>query len=394
MAATSTQGASQRPTIPHVDALDGLRGVAVIGVLLFHADHLSGGFLGVDLFFTLSGFLITSLLVVEHRRTGRISLRRFWARRARRLLPAMFAVVVGATVVARFTLPASELGRFRDQALLTLGYVANWGEIAASRDYWALFEVPTPLEHVWSLAIEEQFYLVWPLLVLVGVRVLGGRFGIRVLVGVGVAASLVASWVLVDGGAGIARAYYGTDTRAASILIGAGLATVTAGASRAPSPVERGVGLAAVAAAGILVASWVVVDGTEVWLYRVGFAGHAVLTALVIAAISGPVAGRLGRVLRSGPLVRVGVLSYGLYLWHWPVYVLLDADRTGLHGPALTAVRVAVSVAVATASYHLLEAPVRSERWRLPRPALASVGAGAAAAAVVVALSWLSLIHI
>ncbi|HSP05435.1 MAG TPA: acyltransferase family protein [Acidimicrobiales bacterium] len=388
MVATSTSSARARPTIPHVEALDGLRGVAVIGVLLFHADHLAGGFLGVDLFFTLSGFLITSLLVVEHRERGRISLRAFWARRARRLLPAMLAVVAAATVVATLTLPSAEMERFGNQALLTLAYVANWGEIASSRDYWALFDAPTPLEHVWSLAIEEQFYVVWPLLVLGSVRLLGRRVGIRALVGAGLVASLVVSWVVVEGAGGVTRAYYGTDTRAASILVGAALATITAGASRRPSGVERGVAAAAVASLGALLASWVLVDGTELWLYRYGLLAHAVLTAVVIAAVSGPFGGRLGQVLRVRPLVRIGILSYGLYLWHWPVYVVLDPDRTGLEGWSLTGLRLAVSIAIATASYHLLEAPIRSQRWRIPRPALVSAGAVAATAALVVVLVW------
>ena len=388
MVATSTSSARARPTIPHVEALDGLRGVAVIGVLLFHADHLAGGFLGVDLFFTLSGFLITSLLVVEHRASGRISLRSFWARRARRLLPAMLAVVAAATVVAALTLPDAEMERFGNQALLTLAYVVNWGEIASSRDYWALFDAPTPLEHVWSLAIEEQFYVVWPLLVLGSVRLLGRRFGIRVLVGIGLVASLATSWVVIEGAGGITRAYYGTDTRAASILVGAALATFTAGASRRPSALERGVAVGAVVSLGAILASWALVDGNEIWLYRYGFLAHALLTAVVIAAVSGPFGGSLGRALQARPLVRVGILSYGLYLWHWPVYVVLDDVRTGLDGWTLTALRLAVTLAIATASYHLLEAPIRSQRWRLPRPALVSVGAVALTAALVVVIAW------
>jgi peptidoglycan/LPS O-acetylase OafA/YrhL len=152
-------------TFRHLPALDGLRGLAVLGVLVFHGGHLRGGYLGVDAFFVLSGFLITSLLLVEADRTGRIGLRAFWARRFKRLLPALVVFVLGMAVYAAVLASASELGRIRSDALATLGYVANWNAIFRQHGYWELFSSPSPLEHTWSLAIEEQFYLVWPLVV-------------------------------------------------------------------------------------------------------------------------------------------------------------------------------------------------------------------------------------
>lgn len=370
--------------IPHVAALDGLRGVAVIGVLLFHADHLQGGFLGVDLFFTLSGFLITSLLLVERERTGAISLRRFWGRRLRRLLPALVLVVVAAAVLGPAVLPSGELDRFRTQALATLAYVANWTEVARAGDYFALFEAPTPLDHVWSLAIEEQFYVVWPLLVVAVARLGRPRAAVRFLAMVGICASLVASWWVLRDADGITRAYFGTDTRAASILIGAALATLTVNRARTPGPLERGAGALAPLALVALVASWLVVDGTERWLYGPGFAVHAVLTGVVVAAVSGPAPGTLGRVLASRALVRAGLLSYGLYLWHWPVYVALDEARTGVDGWALTALRLAVSVPLAEISFRLVESPIRNRRVRLPAPGASALAAMAACALVVV----------
>jgi peptidoglycan/LPS O-acetylase OafA/YrhL len=150
--------------IPHISALDGARGLAVAGVLLFHGGHLMGGYLGVDFFFTLSGFLITSLLLAESSRTGGIGLGGFWARRARRLLPALAVLMVGVAVYAVVLAKPEELTQIRGDAFATLGYVANWRQVFAHADYFALFNTPSPLNHTWSLAIEEQFYVIWPLL--------------------------------------------------------------------------------------------------------------------------------------------------------------------------------------------------------------------------------------
>ena len=154
----------RRGRMQHQPALDGLRGAAVAGVLLFHAGHLRGGYLGVDVFFVLSGFLITSLLLAEGARTGTVALGAFWARRARRLLPALLAVLAFVAVYSLVVASAAERTTIRGDGLATLGYFANWRAIFSGTDYWALFRSPSPLEHTWSLAIEEQFYLVWPLL--------------------------------------------------------------------------------------------------------------------------------------------------------------------------------------------------------------------------------------
>ena len=150
----ATSSSVETPSIPHVRALDGLRGVAVVGVVLFHGGHLRGGYLGVDLFFVLSGFLITSLLLAEWRRDGRVRLGGFWVRRARRLLPALFLVMLGIGAYAALVAAPTEVARIRDDGLATLGYVANWHSIGAGHDYWALFTAPSPFEHTWSLAIE------------------------------------------------------------------------------------------------------------------------------------------------------------------------------------------------------------------------------------------------
>lgn len=378
-----------RPTLRHVGALDGIRGLAVIGVLAFHADHITGGFLGVDAFFVLSGFLITALLLVESEGNGRIDLRAFWGRRARRLLPAMFATVAVAALLVRFVLGVDGQSGFGGEAAAALTYVSNWFAVSEQSDYWALFEEPSPLEHLWSLAIEEQFYVVWPLAVAACLAIGRGR---RRVLGAVVVVGTLASWAaLVHFGgdaAGTARAYYGTDTRAGAILVGALVAVVATGRERVPNRVERGIAVVAAPVALAVGASWFVAGGTDPWLYQWGLPAHGVAVALVIAAVTGPCAGRLGAALAWSPLRAAGRVSYGLYLWHWPVFVVLDGSRTGLDGWPLTALRIAVSLAVTLVSYKLIEQPVRRERVQFRRPVLAGAG-GALATAAIVALAVL-----
>ncbi len=388
MTAPAASGRAAPARLPHVPALDGLRGVAVIGVLAFHAGHLRGGFLGVDLFFVLSGFLITSLLLVERDGTGRIALGGFWARRARRLLPALFAVVAASTVVMRVIGRPDELDRFAREALASLFYVANWQQLWAGSDYWALFDSPSPLEHLWSLAIEEQFYVAWPLVVVALLALGRGRRRVLAAIsGLGLVGSVALLNVLGDAANGTTRAYYGTDTRAASILFGALLAMVTAGRRRESGRTESAVAAAAVPAVFGIAALWIVADGIDPWLYDWGLPLHGALVALVIAAVVGPASGVIGRLLCLRPMRAAGDISYGLYLWHWPVYVVLDADRTGTSGWGLTALRVAVSLAISIVSYHYLEQPIRRGRVRFRWPASTAVAACAVVTIFVVVVA-------
>jgi len=353
-------------------ALDGLRAVAVGGVLLFHGEvsWAGGGFLGVDAFFVLSGFLITSLLLAEWRGTGTITLGAFWARRARRLLPALFLVLAAVAVYASVTALPIELDRIRRDGFSSLGYVANWQFVASGDSYFEQFATPSPLRHMWSLAIEEQFYLAWPLIVF---GILKWRRGSTRALATATAAMIAGSVALMallyQPGSDPSRVYYGTDTRAQSILVGAALAIFL---SRR-EPVRRGVprralDLSALGAGIVLLYWWGTVSERTEWLYRGGFLLEASLVALVIASITQPRPGLVGRLLSARALRWVGMISYGLYLWHWPVYVVMSEERMGESGAALLLERLVVTFGLASLSYYLVEMPIRHgavRGWRV-----------------------------
>lgn len=342
-------------------ALDGFRGLAVFAVLIFHAGFgwAPGGFLGVTAFFVLSGFLITSLLLVERSATGRIDLPAFWARRARRLVPAalvLLALTVGYAAVADTT------GGVVGDGIAAAGWVANWRFIFADQSYEALFADPSPFQHTWSLAIEEQFYVVLPL---AAALLLGRRRRFAVVVLVAVAASTAAAALLHDGGTA-GRAYYGTDARVAEPLVGVLLALALSKRGGLKEFPRRGrVVLDAVAAAALVGLGFLMltVDDASDALYRGGFLLAAVLAAAVVAACTQP-ATLTARAFSARPLVRLGRVSYGVYLFHWPVFLWLSERRTGLPQASLFAVRCAVTLALAAASYVLLEQPVRAGRIR------------------------------
>ncbi|HEY0485900.1 MAG TPA: acyltransferase, partial [Mycobacteriales bacterium] len=259
----------------YVPALDGVRALAVVAVLLFHGGVAAarGGFLGVDAFFVLSGYLITSLLLAEHARTGTIALTAFWGRRARRLLPALLVLVAFTAVAGHATLAPDELARLRGDALAALLYVANWRMIAHGTGYFDTTAAPSLLQHTWSLAIEEQFYLLWPLVLLL---VLGGRRRpLPALCLAGIGLSAVAAAVLGAPGHDVGRAYYGTDTRAASLLIGALLAAALARRPSHARPSRALVGGLAVLGAAYTAWAWTHLTGASPWLYRGGLLAGA-----------------------------------------------------------------------------------------------------------------------
>ena len=349
--------------LPHRSGLDGLRALAVAGVFLYHANvsWLPGGFLGVDLFFVLSGFLITSLLLDEWSVTGSIDLNRFWARRARRLFPAVLLVIVFA-LLATSTIARDDLSRTRADALSAFVYLTNWREIIASHSYFNQFGRPSLLLQLWSLAVEEQFYLFWPLILIAALRKLPRRGTIGLTAGLA-AVSWVLMLLLYNPNGDPSRVYYGTDTRAFTLLIGALLAFAW---PLARLPVELpqgrvrlldGIGLAALL--GVFALFWRAQD-FDPWMYRWGFLAMAVLGATLVAVVSHPAAA-LGRAFGCAPLRWLGARSYGIYLWHWPI---MQLTRPGVdlawHGPSLILAQAVATVAVAALSYRYVEMPIRS----------------------------------
>jgi len=358
-----------------VVALDGLRAIGLLLIMGFHfgAAGMPGGFVGVDVFYVLSGYLITGLLLGEWARAARIKLGAFWLRRARRLLPALLVVLIVVTLVVRFAYPAGLYPNLRWADLSALFYFSNWWQIADSGNYFVATGAVSPLTHTWSLAVEEQFYLVWPLVVLAVLHV-GKLFdrGIELLLGVslvGVVASATEMFWLYGPRANITRLYFGTDTHAQSILVGAVLACVLTLVQR-----RRGeYGMAPVARSTPARVAWTVVglagfagtlaltyklSGTAALAYRGGFLLSALSAAAIILGAVCVAGGPIARFLSVRPLVWMGTVSYGAYLWHYPVFIELDSSRTGTGGASLLGIRMVATFALAAASYYLVERPV------------------------------------
>jgi peptidoglycan/LPS O-acetylase OafA/YrhL len=386
-----------------IAGLDGLRAVAVLLIMGFHfgVGWLQGGFFGVDIFYVLSGYLITGILTGEYRQRGRIKLSAFWLRRARRLLPALLIVLVAVTLMVRFAEPAGLYPDFRMSALSALFYFSNWWQIAASSNYFVATGLASPLTHTWSLAVEEQFYLVWPLVVL-AVMHLSRTFarGIRVLLALsvlGAAASALEMALLYGPRANTTRLYFGTDTHAQSILVGSAMACAMTviqmrRGNEGMAPVARSwwaswslVLLGVAGLAGTLTLTETL-GGVSPFDYRGGFFLSALsAAAIIIGAVCVP-RGPIARGLSLFPLVWLGTISYGAYLWHYPVYVYLDSPRTGLTGLPLLAVRFACTFGLASASYYLVERPVLyGTFWRSLKAVGPAVALMVATVAVVVA---------
>jgi peptidoglycan/LPS O-acetylase OafA/YrhL len=386
--------------IGYVPPLDGLRGVAVAAVMFFHGGYLLGGFLSVDVFFVLSGFLITTLLLAETTKTGRINLGKFWSRRARRLLPALFVMLAGVSLYAAFVASPNDLNTIRGDALATLLYFANWHAIIGHRGYWTLFQSPSPLEHAWSLAIEEQFYLLWPLVVFALAWFTATRKRERshrrpqlapkvLVVALTMAAiSPILMWVLTPRGSDPSLIYVRTDTRVGTILLGGALAAWIAWRG----PIRRTGARVALEVAAILGAvyigyAWVTTNGQQLGVYHGGFFLFDLAALAVLAAAAHPRTGPVARVLSVKPLRALGIISYGLYLWHWPVYTLLNPVRMGFGGHPLLFLRIFVSLLFGIASYYLVELPIRSGRFLPKRKFYAALPIGATACAVAIVMS-------
>ena len=354
----------------YLPGLDGLRAVAVVAVLLYHAElsWIPGGFLGVDVFFVISGYLITLLLLEEQARRGTISVKGFYRRRARRLLPALYLLLLTVCIVAALFY-REELATLRGQVVSALTYSTNWYLIFIGGSYFEQLGRPLVLRHLWSLAVEEQFYLAWPIVMLVMLRRARGRIApLALTIGVAAAASTVLMAVLYDAGRDPSRVYYGTDTRVSTLLIGALLAVfwrpsaLSHGHVRVHRALFDVIGLVALA---LIVVSFLNVHETSRRLYEGGFLGVALVSALAVAAATHPAAA-FGRVLLGNrPLRWIGVRSYALYLWHWPIFVMTrpHVDTPLAAGPVL-ALRLGLTVLLADLSYRLVESPIRRMGFR------------------------------
>ncbi len=353
-----------RPSHRYMPGLDGLRALAVLAVIAYHLNFswAAGGLLGVTVFFVLSGYLITDLLLAEWSRTGRVSLGQFWLRRARRLLPALFTML--AVVLAYMSLmDRSEILAIRGQALAATLYMSNWFLIFHHVSYFASFGPPSPLGHLWSLAIEEQFYLLWPLLLLLGLRFVRRPVTLMSMSLVLALASAVAMALIYVPGLDPTRVYDGTDTRAFSLLIGCALAFLwpSSALSAKVSPRFRLLlnALGALGLLGILVLFWRL-NQYEAFLYRGGMVLVSLAAALFILSLSHP-ASVWTRILGAKPLRWLGVRSYGIYLWHYPVIVLIAGihDETGTVVLWRALLQVLATLVLAALSFRYVETPIR-----------------------------------
>jgi peptidoglycan/LPS O-acetylase OafA/YrhL len=366
--------------------LDGLRAVAVLLVYVFHAvpSALPGGFIGVDVFFVLSGYLITRLLVEERESSGSIALRRFYARRSRRLAPAAALLVL--IVSLREAVWGSVLtaaGRTRE-AIATLFYVANWNLITVADDYFAEGDA-SPLRHAWSLAVEEQFYLVWPVVMVVVMALVARRRQDRralLIVTLVLAAASFSAMAMLFDPTRVARTYYGSDARIFQPLLGAAAGIVMAGRPRSAVGGATRWGIVAAAAMTVLVVGSMVMDGGSAMYHRGGALVVAVTAVVLVVALEHAHGGAVARVLSLRPVVGLGVISYGFYLWHWPILLWVQGpdNATFAERRLVNVLQLALTLAVAVASHRLVEDPVRRRAvWPLARlHPIGTVAAGVA----------------
>ena len=352
-------------TFGYTPGFDGLRALGLLVILAYHhgVDAARGGIFTLSMFFTLSGYLIATLTLVEWSQHGRISMGRFWERRARRLLPAAF-VTVAAVVLLQKWWGIGAGDTFKVDLLAALGYVANWRFAFSGGDYAAIFATERPVQHFWSLAVEEQFYFLFPLCFVGLMTLTRGRWRlVGAVFAVLSAASFVAAWRTASSRGNSGLAYYATHTRASEILAGVALAFLMVA-----EPVRRFV----VSPAGTRAVRWGGVVGLAgyAWLwhsvglssplvFRGGTLLNAGLTSLLILACTSAAPGRIAGFLAIWPLRSLGKVSYAVYLFHWPLFLVLDEGRTGLGGWGLFAVRVGATVGLAVVSYHLVESPFR-----------------------------------
>ncbi|MED1024281.1 acyltransferase family protein [Bacillus mycoides] len=343
--------------------LDSLRGLAILGVILYHINFnwMPGGFLGVTVFFVLSGYLITDILAIEWKNNKRIDLKKFWLSRARRLLPGMLIMLI-VTLAWITIFHSSLLEKMRGDSLAALFYVSNWWYIYHKLSYFDNFNQLSPLNHFWSLAVEEQFYVVWPFVISLGFYYIKKQSRMILFICLGAIASALAMAILYEPGTDPSRIYYGTDTRAFSLLIGAALALIWP-SSRLASKIIPQARLildiiGGVALIIILTMFWKT-NQYEPFLYCGGMVLLSIATALLVANLAHP-ASRIAQFLRFRPLRWMGVRSYGIYLWHYPIITLTTPKvNTGEFSFTRAILQFLLIIIVAQISWKFIENPIR-----------------------------------
>lgn len=348
--------------------LDGLRALSVLAVIAYHLNisWAPGGLLGVSIFFTLSGYLITDQLISQWQHTRRIDLKDFWVRRIRRLMPAMFFMM--AVVVAWLLIfDRSRLEALQGDFISAVLYVNNWWLIFHDVSYFESFGPPSPIGHLWSLAIEEQFYIIWPLLLALALKFVQQRGKILLFILLGALVSALTMAFVYEPGLDPSRVYYGTDTRAFALLAGAALAVVwpSRNLSDQVSANSRLL-LNSIGGVGLIIMIWTVFNttGYSDFLYYGGLGLFAVLSAVVTAALAHP-ASLIGNIMGIKPLRWIGMRSYSLYLWHFPVIILTTpAVHTGGISIGRAIVQICLTFLLSSISWRFVEEPIRRGTWR------------------------------
>lgn len=359
----------RKPINPrYMPGLDGVRAVAVIAIIIYHLNPqwLSGGFLGVDTFFVISGYLITSLLLTEYHNTGKIELMSFWLRRVKRLIPAVLFLVMGAIVLSLIFMP-TEIQKVRADSIAAIFYVSNWWYIMQNVDYFEQFAVQ-PLKHLWSLAIEEQFYLVFPIVLLSLLSFIRRLKSIRIIFLILLVISMIAMMVLYVPNENVARVYFGTDTRIQTLLMGVLLALVWPPfqlKAKVNRQMRTMIDTAGVVGLAILFICFKFVSETNSILYYGGFFLISTVTLLVIASSVHP-SGYFAKFLGNKVFTFIGSRSYSLYLWHYPIIVLIHHQFVqGQIPPLVYVVEILLMVLMAEFSYKFIEQPFRKEDFNI-----------------------------
>lgn len=347
----------------YITGLDGLRAIAVLAVIAYHLNFewAAGGLLGVTVFFVLSGYLITDLLITEYVTTNSINFKNFWIRRARRLLPAMFTMLL--VVVTYVTLfEPSMLEKLEEDTVAAILYVSNWWYIFQDLSYFESFGPPSLLTHFWSLAVEEQFYILWPLVIIVLLKMKVREGSLFSMMLAGALISAAAMTLLYEPGADPSRIYYGTDTRVFSLLLGASLAVIWPSrklSSTLPPEIRWKLDFVGLSALAFIFYMFGSTDQYQDFLYQGGMVAISVAALLVVAVMVHP-SSRLNTWLSFKPLRWVGVRSYGIYLWHFPV-IVLTSPQWGADAPSLfrTTFQIVLILVLANLSWKYIENPIR-----------------------------------